>query len=120
MIVSKKEEITMKTAQKSGLVLIVAFLAFQGTVFAETLSGKVESVDPAQNTFSLSRPSIPDATVNETLNISVGTETTYSGIVSLSDLKTGAEVSVDAQSGTDGKYSATSVSAAVAAPKAAM
>lgn len=108
----------MKTTQKLGLVLTVAFLAFQGTAFAETLSGKVESVDPAQNTFSLSRPSIADAAVSETLNISVGTGTTYSGIVSLSELKTGTEVSVDAQSGTDGKYSATSVSAAVAAPEA--
>src|SRR5689334_4575805 len=99
----------MKKTLQLGLMVLAAFFAFQTLAMAETISGKIASIDAVGNKLSLS---ISDsATGNSTsLDVLVSANTAYKGVASFADLKEGQEVSVEmAKDEATGANNATSV-----------
>ena len=91
------------------LVLLVAFLAFQGTAYAKLVSGKVDSTDATANTLTITHTN-PTTGAEEKVTVSVKADTTFSGVAALADLKAGDRVWVDAKEGaTPDSWDATSV-----------
>ena len=103
------------------LVVLMAFVVFQGVAQADSVSGKVASIDAAANSISVTVINA-ETKAEESVNVSIKPETTFSGVVALAEVKEGQEVSIEASKDATGRYSATSVSikkAAEEAPKAA-
>jgi len=99
----------MKRLWLLSFVLLVTFLAIQGLAYAESVSGKVASVDATAGTVSISRTD-PVTGAEEELTISVPSEAAHSGVASLGELASGDQVTVEAEKDLDtGSWSASSV-----------
>ncbi len=98
--------------------MLAAFVVFQGTASAKTVSGKIAGVDAAANKLSISTTD-PASGSESKVDISVSATTAYSGAAALADLKAGQEVSVEASEDAAGGWSATSVKVAKAPSEAA-
>ena len=108
----------MKKMNLLALVMLVAFVAFQATASAEMISGKVASVDSAANSLSIYTTNA-ETKAEEKVTIAVKTDTTYSGVAALAELKEGQQVSVNADKDASGTWSASSVEAKAAEAAAA-
>ena len=109
----------MKKIQIAMWVMLVAFVAFQGVASAKTVSGKVAKVDAATNKISVSYTD-PATSKEESAEISIKTDTAFSGAASLADLKEGEDVSVEAaEDAATGGWNATSVKVSAPAAKEA-
>ncbi len=105
--------------KKITLALIAVFVAFQAAAYAEMVSGKVASIDAANNTLSISTTNA-ETKAEEKVTISVKPETTFSGIQALAELKEGQEVPIDAaKDSASGNWDAKSVEVKAAEAKAA-
>lgn len=76
-------------------VLLTGWLIFQATASAETLQGQIISVDSTAHSLTLSRLD-PATGSEEEVTISVPDKAKLKGIGSLSELKPGDQVKVDA------------------------
>ena len=105
----------MKKAYLLLAILLVTFVAFQGAAFAESVQGKISSINLDAKTLTVSQ--IDAATSAEkTSDIWVKDQTTFSGAQSLADLKAGDQVTVEAEAdAATGNWVATSVTVAPAA-----
>lgn len=83
----------MKKVSLGLLALAAIVLAFGGVAMAETVSGKILSVDAAGNQFSVSSES--ELAAGGKADLLAGEDTVYTGVASLADLKEGQEVSVE-------------------------
>ena len=107
---------------KKEFFAVMAFLmAFQAAAFAELISGKVASVDPATSTSSISISTTNAETqAEEKVTVSVKQDTTFSGVQALSELKEGQQVSIEAaKDEASGNWSAKSIEAQAAQEGAA-
>ena len=91
------------------LAVLTAFVVFQGIAQADSVSGKVASIDTAANSISVTVMN-PETKAEESVSVSIKPETTFSGVAALAELKEGQEVSIEASKDAAGSYSATSVS----------
>ena len=89
--------------------LLIALVAFTGTGFAKLVSGKLETVDAASNSLSISSMN-PATGAEEKVQIKVKPETVFTGAASLADLKAGDKVWVEASQNAETQaWEATSV-----------
>ena len=90
-------------------MLVLAFLAFQGIASAESISGKVVSIDSAAKSLSINQ--MDSATgAEKKVDLSVSADTAYTGIQAFAELKAGDEISADAQQdAATGSWKATSI-----------
>ena len=96
------------------LAVLVAFVAFQGLAFADTVSGKIVSTDVAANSIIISKTNQATGS-EENITIWVKPTTTYGGTDSLATLQAGDEVSLEVeQDATTQNWMANSVSRAQA------
>ncbi len=98
--------------------LVLATLLVSGVAFAEAVSGKVASIDPATKLIKVAQ--VDEAGAEQEVSIWVSEATTFEGVAGLDALEAGTEVSIDAsQDAATGDWKADSVKvAAVEAPAA--
>ena len=109
----------MKKGQILAVVILTAAVVLSRIAFADTVSGKVASVDSAANTLTVSQAD-PATGAEQQVTVSVKAETAFEGVKSLADLKAGEEVMVEAsQDAATGSWNATSVKASAPAAPAA-
>ena len=101
------------------LVLLVGFFMLQGTADAKLVSGKVDSVDVAAKTITIS--STDSATGAESKNtVSISDSATYTGVASLDQVQVGDEVWVEAEEdAATGTWKTNAVDVTPATPAAA-
>ncbi len=79
--------------KKLSLAILVIFLGFQATASAQTISGKVASIDAANSKLTVNYLA-PEGTETKS-EIAVKSDTTYSGISSLEELKEDDSVTIE-------------------------
>ncbi|MDD5084499.1 MAG: hypothetical protein PHE61_00450 [Candidatus Omnitrophica bacterium] len=99
----------MKKLQMVLVILLAAFVVFQGTAFAALIRGKVVSVTTNSLTISETDKS---SEIEKISNVTVDTTTTMLGVAAVTDLKAGDEVLVDAEQDATGALKAVSVKTA--------
>lgn len=92
--------------------LLLATLLVSGVAFAEAVSGKVVSVDPASNSITVSQLDAATGAENE-VSILVQEATAFTGVADLAGLQAGAEVTIEAtKDEASGSLTASSVAVA--------
>ena len=102
----------MKTVKVLSVLLLLAVFGVS-LAYADTLSGKIVSTDLTANSISLNVMN-SETHAEEKLSVNVNAETTYTGVASLSDLKEGQEISIEAAKDANGVYGATKVELKIA------
>ncbi len=92
----------MKVFFRLVLPVMIYFSVLNFTAFAETISGKVDEVDPATGKVSIGDP--------DPVAIWVDGGAALFGIASLNDLKAGDTVTIDFNTDSEGNKEASSVS----------
>ncbi len=77
-------------------ILVAALALYQGTAFAQLVSGKVVSTDATAKSITISKANA-ETGANEDVTVWVNDETAYTGVDSLAGLATGNEVLVEAE-----------------------
>ena len=96
----------MKRIQMFVLALLAVAMIYQGAAMADTVTGKVASVDSVAGTVTVTGAEGQDSVISATAEV-------------LGDVKAGDEVSVEAtQDAATGKWTASSVTKAAVAPAA--
>jgi hypothetical protein len=103
----------MKRLSAIMLVLLVAFVAFQGVAEAKLVSGKVAAVDTEASTLSV-KVMDPATGAESEVTIAVNESTAYKGVAAIGDLQPGAEVWINAEGDDAAGWTATSVEVPVA------
>lgn len=104
----------MKRVSMWAAMLMAVLVLGQGAAMADTIQGKVVEVNASANSITISR-SNPATGSEEQINIATKAETAWAGIKSLSELKAGDEVTVEAmQDATSGSWEAESIEKAEA------
>ena len=105
--------------KKIAMLLLVGLVVFQSTGFAKLVSGKLEAVDAAANSISITSKD-PATGAEEKVEIKVKPETVFTGATNLAELKAGEEVWVEANQNAETQaWEATSVKTAGASAAAA-
>ncbi len=76
-------------------ILMVACVVLSGAAFADSISGKVGSVDATTNTIEVAKTDAVSGAV-ENVKVTVDAATVYTGVASLADLQAGKEVKIEA------------------------
>ena len=92
----------MRVVSKTFLLVLVYFFAVSFPLFAETISGKVEAVDPATGKLTIAAPDSTAVWVNAGADLF--------GVTSLNELKPGDTVTVEFNTDSEGNKEASSVS----------
>lgn len=94
--------------KKSNLWMLGSFVAvcltLSGVAFADTVSGTVKTLDPTTSSLEVSQ-----ANAAGDVKVSFDSATTYEGIVTSAELKTGNEVTIEATKDESGNLKASSI-----------
>ncbi len=95
-------------------LLLVACVVLSGVAFADTVSGKVSSVDSAANTLVVAKTDAATGAV-ENVTVAADAATAYTGVASLAEVQVGSDVEVEASKDeATGALKASSVKVVVA------
>lgn len=86
----------MKKIELAITALVAALVLYQGTAFAQLISGKVASTDATAKSITISQTNAETGT-NEDVTVWVKDETAYTGVDSLAELMAGDEVLVETE-----------------------